>query len=150
MATFQAKWVSLAAAPFGHNAFISDPQRGSLYAVGEKIGLIKYSQHANKWQKVSTINELSKNYISPFSYKPRYATAINSTTNTLFVYHPTGSIAIMKLAEHDNHKFKWQIINNLTLIGFESQGIIIDNQFHVIGCDEHSKFNQITKLYMCI
>ena len=135
----ESKWISLAEAPSTRNSFVSDPKHDALYSVagGE---LYKFSGKNNKWYEVATIDD-------GLSFISWNTIAMNTATNTLFVDDQEGSMAILELGDNIDNANKCKIIHGLTPTGSGSQGIIINNEFHVMagrGHKKHSKFNEST------
>ena len=60
-----------------------------------------------------------------------HAASLDVINNKIYFLNETGSMAILDMKQKE--KMRWKIIKDLINVGDGAQGIMIKNEFHVIG-----------------
>ena len=126
--------VSFNKALYGHSLLLFAPNQNTLYKF-QQDGSFKYWSHldTNPWFKHHSFSDINFGPSSRF-LKVRNAPFV-CTDDTIYIYDSHGKLLIMDIFDADDH----QIIKSLPSIGYEGQGIVINNEFHVVGGSENTK-----------
>ena len=113
-----------------------DNDQNILYGIG-RDALFKYSIDTNSWVKQHTFCTAFDLYT---------VTIIVCEANTIYAYNTKGSITIFT-----TNNTKYQIVDDLIETGQGAQGILINNDFHIIGGGhehyKHCKWNKINNTF---
>ena len=117
----------------------------SLFLIHCIDGLHEFIYSTSKWHKHNIINKPNKLFQCPFN-----TTSIDAQEGKIYFLHPQGSMAILDIKNNDTNKHEWQIVDNVTKTGPGSSGIIINNDFHIIGGQyntNHLKYNSLRQSF---
>ena len=144
MATDKSEWTNLSRDNcYKSPLIVWNHDQKALYGI-ERKKLLKYSLDENAWTKYhdAIFEKGQTSSRSIFSYP--YAT-VHSAGDKIFAFNRHGSILIVNINE-----FKFEYINDLIRTGTGAQGIMINNEFHVIGgykSNQHLKWNEKNKKF---
>ena len=136
---------------------VSNTKSGAIFAIHETKGILKYSSDSDTWQKYHTINQLPHEMFDD----PIQPAAMDADTDTIYIVDEVGSMASIDIKDNRAEfqswltcSTSWNIHLNIDMnahqIGSGAQGIIINNEFHIIGGSDngnHLKWNQDTNKF---
>ena len=111
-----------------HSLLLLDANQNTLYKL-EQNGLFKYLPHTHSWLKCEITN-FGSSYSSILRVRN---TAVACADDTIYVYDHR-KLLIINIIAGD-----YKIIKDLPWTRLGGQGIIINNEFHVIGGSENGK-----------
>eukprot|EP01084_Bolivina_argentea_P214746 364551_1 len=144
----ESQWTSRANIPFiqDRSKFVIafDDTSNELYAIRQNIendGLLKYSFTNDEWIKYTIEPPLNLKRYNDYRDCSAPTTAIDSQRKIIYLYdHPFA--AKIKLFDTNNNCKLECIDTGGMFIGCAPNGTIINNEFHVIGCNNHYKFDE--------
>ena len=134
-------------APF---IFLFNEQRKSIFVLNINDGLFQYDYGKNIWNKHNIINNLPEDFFNFYLFDiPRHeqAATIHANDNKIYFLNQNSQMAILHI---DEEQPKWIIQDEMLQIGFGAQGIIINNEYHIIGGynhPKHIKYNEKLKKF---
>ena len=149
----QSSWKLLTNIPITNHAdfvVLYDNICYSLFAIKNKIGLLKYSFNTDSWTKYQIKTSLNK---SLFKCLSDCAAAINCKTKTIYLFNKPYSIIKLQIMNNNETKMEEIIIKTpqikIPFVG--SNAINIKDECHIIGGyqnhNKHIKYN--TKTQKC-
>ena len=142
----ESHWISLARIVNDRLGFntVYDVKHNLLYAIKHKTGIYRYQFETDSWIKHIVPPSYHLERFIHMNWKPA---TLHSQQQQIFINHKLGSIAILSL--DGNNQSSMQITNRLYSVGngYGSKGIMINNEFHIIGGinSKHIKYNPKTK-----
>ena len=132
----RSSWISLTCVDNIGFDVVFDEKHESLFSISNEQ-VLRYSFGQNAWIKHKT-NFLIASHVG-LQHKAR---AMDGEQQKIFINYKHGTIAIFTL--HDNNQITFDVINDLDGVydGEGSQGIMINNEFHIIGgiANKHIKY----------
>ena len=128
------------------------PKRNSLFVIERYCGLIEYSQKSNSW-----IKHKIKSSIGHYVQSCNYPVAIDCDQNMIYFCSENGVYNqhkfLKKLQINDSNACKLEEIENVennidqyhSLRG--TKGVMMNNEFHVIGNGKHIKYDTVSKQF---
>ena len=115
-----------------------------------KHGLFKFNFDTDTWIQQTTINKLPHEFfcIKDWTYESHHPIAMSAATKTIYFLNQRQSLAMLKFKFHENDKDNAWIIKHKMYECSYAQGIILNNEYHVIGGREnpkHFKYNETTQ-----